>query len=161
MDGAEGLEGVYVIAATSRPDLIDPALLRPGRLDKLVYCPMPSSEERLEIIKAQSKNMVFADDVDLSHWAKKCENFSGADLQVTNLLIVERFLFLQFLDLFFLLKALLYNAQLEAIHSQLEEEEKSDEDGEEESDPTQHHIHFSTNKVFSAGFHQLFSYLRS
>ncbi len=41
LDGVEGLEGVYVLAATSRPDLIDPALLRPGRLDKALLCPMP------------------------------------------------------------------------------------------------------------------------
>lgn len=49
MDGAEGLEGVYVLAATSRPDLIDPALLRPGRLDKALFCGMPTFEERLEV----------------------------------------------------------------------------------------------------------------
>lgn len=49
MDGAEGLEGVYVLAATSRPDLIDPALLRPGRLDKSLLCDMPSETDRLEV----------------------------------------------------------------------------------------------------------------
>lgn len=49
MDGAEGLEGVYVLAATSRPDLIDPALLRPGRLDQSLLCSMPSREERTEV----------------------------------------------------------------------------------------------------------------
>lgn len=82
MDGAEGLQGVYVLAATSRPDLIDPALLRPGRLDKLVCCPMPSEQERLDIIRAQSKKMAFDSDVDLSSLAKRCENYTGADLQV-------------------------------------------------------------------------------
>jgi peroxin-1 len=49
MDGAQGLEGVYVLAATSRPDLIDPALLRPGRLDKSLLCDMPDMAERLEV----------------------------------------------------------------------------------------------------------------
>ena len=51
IDGAEGLEGVYILAATSRPDLIDPALLRPGRLDKAVFCDLPSDEERSEVWK--------------------------------------------------------------------------------------------------------------
>ena len=49
MDGAEGLDGVYVLAATSRPDLIDPALLRPGRLDKSIICGVPNESERLEV----------------------------------------------------------------------------------------------------------------
>lgn len=49
MDGAQGLDGVYVLAATSRPDLIDPALLRPGRLDKSILCDMPSVQDRLEV----------------------------------------------------------------------------------------------------------------
>lgn len=50
MDGAEGLDGVYVLAATSRPDLIDGALLRPGRLDKSILCGLPSKEERRKVI---------------------------------------------------------------------------------------------------------------
>ena len=49
MDGAQGLDGVYVLAATSRPDLIDSALLRPGRLDKAILCDMPNEQERLEV----------------------------------------------------------------------------------------------------------------
>ena len=49
MDGAQGLDGVYVLAATSRPDLIDPALLRPGRLDKALLCDMPDEEDRLDV----------------------------------------------------------------------------------------------------------------
>lgn len=51
MDGAEGLDGVYVLGATSRPDMIDPALLRPGRLDKAVLCSLPNEEERAEVMK--------------------------------------------------------------------------------------------------------------
>lgn len=49
MDGAEGLEGVYVLAATSRPDLLDPALLRPGRLDKSILCSLPNEKERFQV----------------------------------------------------------------------------------------------------------------
>lgn len=55
MDGAEGLEGVYVLAATSRPDLIDPALLRPGRLDKSLLCSMPTVEERHDVSPCLTK----------------------------------------------------------------------------------------------------------
>ena len=93
LDGVEKLEGVFVLAATSRPDLIDPALLRPGRLDKVIHCPIPSKEERLEILMALSRKMNLAAEVDLRAIAESCENFTGADF-----------------------KALLYNAQLEAIH---------------------------------------------
>ncbi|XP_039592798.1 peroxisome biogenesis factor 1 isoform X1 [Polypterus senegalus] len=96
LDGVEGLSGVYVLAATSRPDLIDPALLRPGRIDKSVYCPPPNQVGRLEILKALSLSVPLARDVDFELIASNTEFFTGADL-----------------------KALLYNAQLEAIHSNL------------------------------------------
>ncbi|XP_075872141.1 peroxisomal ATPase PEX1 isoform X1 [Nelusetta ayraudi] len=93
LDGVEGLQGVYVLAATSRPDLIDPALLRPGRLDKSLYCPPPDLKSRVEILKALSVGLVLDADVDLEQLAAATEQFTGADL-----------------------KALLYNAQLEAVH---------------------------------------------
>ncbi|XP_011818640.1 PREDICTED: peroxisome biogenesis factor 1 isoform X4 [Colobus angolensis palliatus] len=96
LDGVEGLQGVYVLAATSRPDLIDPALLRPGRLDKCVYCPPPDQVSRLEILNVLSDSLPLADDVDLQHVASVTDSFTGADL-----------------------KALLYNAQLEALHGML------------------------------------------
>ncbi|XP_062846764.1 peroxisome biogenesis factor 1 isoform X2 [Trichomycterus rosablanca] len=96
LDGVEGLQGVYVLGATSRPDLIDPALLRPGRLDKVLYCPPPDRESRLEILKVLTRSVTLASDVDLEQIAVATELFTGADL-----------------------KALLYNAQLEAIHSSL------------------------------------------
>ncbi|XP_058534089.1 peroxisomal ATPase PEX1 isoform X1 [Ochotona princeps] len=96
LDGVEGLQGVYVLAATSRPDLIDPALLRPGRLDKCVYCPPPDQASRLEILKALSASLPLAGDADLQHVAALTDSFTGADL-----------------------KALLYNAQLEALHASL------------------------------------------
>ncbi|XP_007076772.2 peroxisome biogenesis factor 1 isoform X4 [Panthera tigris] len=96
LDGVEGLQGVYVLAATSRPDLIDPALLRPGRLDKCVYCPPPDQVSRLEILNVLSDSLPLADDVDLQHVASVTDSFTGADL-----------------------KALLYNAQLEALQGRL------------------------------------------
>ncbi|KAK0533543.1 Peroxisome biosynthesis protein pex1 [Tilletia horrida] len=110
MDGAEGLEGVYVLAATSRPDLIDSALLRPGRLDKSLLCDMPDEDDRIDILRAiaglppasdsvaqqKEPKIALADEVDLRVWAKRTEGYSGADLQ-----------------------ALLYNAHLETIHESI------------------------------------------
>jgi peroxin-1 len=106
MDGAEGLSGVYVLAATSRPDLIDPALLRPGRLDKSLLCDLPSFDDRLDILRALSKklkiNPQVLDDRDgqqhgtLREVARRTDGYSGADLQ-----------------------AVVYNAHLEAIHDLL------------------------------------------
>ncbi|KAF2094116.1 AAA-domain-containing protein [Rhizodiscina lignyota] len=99
MDGAEGLSGVYVLAATSRPDLIDPALLRPGRLDKSLVCEMPDVDERADILKAVGSKVRFSEEVretGLLEVARRTEGYSGADLQ-----------------------AVVYNAQLEAIHDVL------------------------------------------
>lgn len=83
MDGAEGLEGVYVIGATSRPDLIDSALLRPGRLDKSVICDLPDFDDRLDILNTvvAGNGFTLAEDVDLDAIAKATEGFTGADLQ--------------------------------------------------------------------------------
>jgi peroxin-1 len=94
LDGAEGLEGVYVLAATSRPDLVDPALLRPGRLDKSLLCDIPTIEERVSILEALAMKLELGEDVDLYELAERTANYTGADLQ-----------------------ALLYNAHLEAVHS--------------------------------------------
>lgn len=106
MDGAEGLSGVYVLAATSRPDLIDPALLRPGRLDKSLLCDMPRHSDRLDILKAVSSKLRLesslldttpdSDSQSMSEIARRTEGYSGADLQ-----------------------AVMYNAHLEAIHDLL------------------------------------------
>jgi peroxin-1 len=98
MDGAEGLTGVYVLAATSRPDLIDPALLRPGRLDKSLFCDMPSRSDRVEIIQALSRKLNLSDEalLRIGDIADRTEGYSGADLQ-----------------------AVIYNAHLEAIHDVL------------------------------------------
>ena len=97
MDGAQGLEGVYVLAATSRPDLIDPALLRPGRLDKSILCDMPTEADRGEILRAVSRKLDLAPDVHLPSVAEQTEGFSGADLQ-----------------------AIMYNAHLEAVHESID-----------------------------------------
>ena len=82
IDGLERLEGVVVIAATNRPDIIDPALLRPGRFDRLIYVPPPDEKARLEILKVHTRRMPLAEDVDLLEIAKKTEGYTGADIEV-------------------------------------------------------------------------------
>ena len=111
MDGAEGLSGVYVLAATSRPDLIDPALLRPGRLDKSLLCDFPNLDDRVDIIKALAGKAKVGDEVlgsqeDLTELGRQTAGFTGADLQ-----------------------ALISNAQLEAIHDALENDASVDGSG--------------------------------
>ncbi|KAJ3339401.1 hypothetical protein HDU93_008309 [Gonapodya sp. JEL0774] len=82
LDGLESRRSVFVIGATNRPDMIDPALIRPGRLDRLLYVDLPSPEERLEILKTVSRRTPLGDDVNLAEVAadKRCDGFSGADL---------------------------------------------------------------------------------
>ncbi|MBI2931353.1 MAG: CDC48 family AAA ATPase [Planctomycetes bacterium] len=80
MDGLEELRGVVVLAATNRPDLVDPALLRPGRFDELVYVPIPDEAARLEIFRAHTRKMALDRDVDLGQLAKIAERFTGADI---------------------------------------------------------------------------------
>ncbi len=81
LDGVEGRTGVYVLAASSRPDLIDPALLRPGRLDKSVYCGVPTRDDRLGILRACARKLQVADDVDWGQVADDTDKYTGADLQ--------------------------------------------------------------------------------
>lgn len=99
MDGVEKLSSnVFIIAATSRPDMIDPAMLRPGRLDKHIYCPIPNQEERREILEVLSKNISFDDSSQcISDWSEELEGFTGADIQ-----------------------SFLYSAQIKALHERLE-----------------------------------------
>ncbi|XP_044266288.1 peroxisome biogenesis factor 1 [Tribolium madens] len=99
LDGIETLSGVFVLAATSRPDLLDPALLRPGRLDIHIRCPLPDKKSRLEILKVLSKSLNFSNDVNLEKIASATEGFSGADLQ-----------------------AVLYSAQLDSVKDLLQDE---------------------------------------
>lgn len=81
LDGVKSLEGVSVICATSRPDLIDPALLRSGRIDRLVECKVPNSNERYEILRWLSKSLTMESQINLKALAVKLENFTGADIK--------------------------------------------------------------------------------
>jgi len=80
MDGMNQKKNVFIIGATNRPDQIDSALLRPGRLDQLIYIPLPGENERISILKACLKKSPIAPDVDLTFLAKSTHGFSGADL---------------------------------------------------------------------------------
>lgn len=80
MDGLEDLQNVVVLAATNRPDILDPALLRPGRFDRLIYVPSPKLPGRIEIIKIHTKNMPLAPDVSIKNLASMTEGFVGSDL---------------------------------------------------------------------------------
>ncbi|XP_058459774.1 nuclear valosin-containing protein-like [Malaya genurostris] len=83
MDGIEDRKGVFLMAATNRPDIVDPAVLRPGRLDKILYVGLPDEPDRVDILRALTKDRTqppLADDVDLSIIARLTEGFTGADL---------------------------------------------------------------------------------
>ena len=80
MDGFEGNEGVIIIAATNRPDVLDPALLRPGRFDRQIVVPTPDVKGRIEILKVHTKNIPVAEGVNLDKIARGTPGFSGADL---------------------------------------------------------------------------------
>ena len=79
LDGVEDLRNVVVIGATNRPDLVDPAMLRPGRLERLVFAPPPDAEARAQILRAAAKAVPLADDVDLAVLGARTERFSAAD----------------------------------------------------------------------------------
>jgi transitional endoplasmic reticulum ATPase len=80
LDGLESLKDVTVIAATNRPDIIDTALLRPGRFDKLVSIPTPDKEARKEIFMIHTKQKPLADNIDLTKLSEKTEGYTGADI---------------------------------------------------------------------------------
>ena len=80
MDGMVSLEDVVIVAATNRPDMVDPAVLRPGRFDRLIYVPEPDEKSKLQIFKIYTKNMPLGKDVDLVQLAASAKNFSGADI---------------------------------------------------------------------------------
>ncbi|MCG2890612.1 MAG: CDC48 family AAA ATPase [Acidilobus sp.] len=80
MDGIVPLSNVVVLAATNRPDMLDPALLRPGRFDRVIYVPPPDKEARKQILKIHTKRMPLANDVDLDRLAELTEGYTGADL---------------------------------------------------------------------------------
>ncbi|GLJ49526.1 hypothetical protein SUGI_1049620 [Cryptomeria japonica] len=82
MDGSEKRKGVFVIGATNRPEVMDPAVLRPGRFGKLLYVPIPDAEGRVSILKTLTRKRPLSAEVDLNYigHSQSCENFSGADL---------------------------------------------------------------------------------
>jgi len=80
MDGIGAKKNVFIIGATNRPDIIDPALMRPGRLDQLIYIPMPDVDSRLGILKSTLRNSPVSKDVDLRYIAESTDKFTGADL---------------------------------------------------------------------------------
>ncbi len=79
LDGIEELRNIVVVGATNRPDMVDPALLRPGRLERLVHVPAPDAAARTEILKACARKVPLAPDVDLAAVAAACEGYSAAD----------------------------------------------------------------------------------
>lgn len=81
MDGIVSLEDVVIIAATNRPDIVDPAVLRPGRFDRLIYVPHPDDKARLEILKIYTKEMPLTKEVDLSQLSTMTRGYSGADIE--------------------------------------------------------------------------------
>lgn len=80
MDGMNAKKTVFIIGATNRPDIIDPALLRPGRLDQLIYIPLPDEESRHQIFKACLRKSPVSKKIDLKALAKYTQGFSGADI---------------------------------------------------------------------------------
>ena len=83
MDGIEDRKGVIVVAITNCPDILDPALLRPGRFDRLVYVPAPDTGARLKILTVHTKNMPLSDEMpeSLPQLAQRTDGYSGADLE--------------------------------------------------------------------------------
>lgn len=81
MDGLEDMKGILVVGATNRPDMLDPALLRPGRFDRILLVSAPSQEGRLKILQIHTKKMPLAKNVDLKELAKLTEGYTGADVE--------------------------------------------------------------------------------
>ncbi|MFP3204378.1 MAG: CDC48 family AAA ATPase [Metallosphaera yellowstonensis] len=80
MDGIENLDNVVIVAATNRPDILDPGLLRPGRFEKLMYVPPPDKIARYEILRVHTKKVALSDEVNLEELAERTEGYTGADL---------------------------------------------------------------------------------
>jgi SpoVK/Ycf46/Vps4 family AAA+-type ATPase len=121
LDGVESLgHDVFIVAATCRPDMIDPAMLRPGRMDKHIYCPPPDRQDRLDILKVLSKDLDIEKNVDLEQWSFRLIGFTGADIQ-----------------------ALLYSAQLRALHEMIDN--PADEDGPHNNNKSAKHAGRKSN----------------
>ena len=83
LDGFKPLDSVKIIATTNRKDILDPAIIRPGRLDRLIHCPHPTEEGRKEIFKIHTKNMKLDKGIRMADIIKQMENFSGAEIKST------------------------------------------------------------------------------
>lgn len=83
LDGLDSLKDVVVVAATNRPDMVDPALMRPGRIDRILYIPNPDKEAREAILAIHTRGMPLAEDIDMDKLAEQMENYSGADIAAT------------------------------------------------------------------------------
>jgi len=81
IDGIEALQNVAVVAATNRPDILDPAVLRPGRFDRLIYVPAPDEQSLVQILKIHTRGMPLAKDINLSELARNMAGYSGADVE--------------------------------------------------------------------------------
>ena len=81
MDGIENRKGIVIIASTNRPDIVDPAFLRPGRFDRLIFVEAPDYDARLKILEVHTKSMPLAEDVSLKSIAQNTVGYSGADLE--------------------------------------------------------------------------------
>jgi transitional endoplasmic reticulum ATPase len=81
IDGIESLQNVLVISATNRPDILDPAVLRPGRFDRLIYVPSPDFDSMKEIFKIHTRSMPLSRDIDIDELARKAQGYSGADVE--------------------------------------------------------------------------------
>jgi transitional endoplasmic reticulum ATPase len=81
MDGITTLQDIVVIAATNRPDMVDGAVIRPGRFDRLIYVPEPDDKSRLQVFKIYTKGMPINADVDLNQLAMMTKYYSGADIE--------------------------------------------------------------------------------
>lgn len=81
MDGVTSLDNVTIVAATNRPDMIDKALLRPGRIDRVIHVGLPDAETRQEIFRIKLKSMPVAEDVDVDKLVELTEGYSGAEIQ--------------------------------------------------------------------------------
>lgn len=80
LDGLEKMQGVYVVGATNRPNAIDPALLRPGRLDRLIYIPIPDKKSRCRILEVHTRSMKLQTDINLEELSGLLNNYTGADI---------------------------------------------------------------------------------
>ena len=80
MDGVSAKKSVFFIGATNRPEILDEAIIRPGRLDQLIYIPLPDEPSRLNVFKANLRKTPIAKNIDMGYLARITEGFSGADI---------------------------------------------------------------------------------